>query len=269
MCSVYTTELRVYGSELSNLQKFFTSFTDDIEKFLIKEYGVTSFRFLIGEFPDKKPDDDKDADKDADEDADEDSDKGGGVSAVVGGETRSISNKEGISAGGFIGFAGAGLILLLLLLLFVRRGKNKNKNAARHLEYTDEDENSGFVDEEDDADSYSDFPTSRLAHVVGEEDSQYTGESWGGNPRIRIEPVQSIPEDSFSNPIELSPNGVPYEEVRRHDIGQTCSSPTCKICDARRQQGATTKFVRNQKYDPSPGEGTFDRDYISSDTVDL
>lgn len=297
LCTVYTSGIRVYGRELSDIQETFNSFREEIEDYLGEKYGVKSFHFVVDQLPldilqpDSEDKEDaenegntggsKDTGASKDIGASKDEDSSDGVSAVVGPETRSISNKEGLSGGGFVGLAGAGLIILLLLLLFVRRRRDKDKDAARHYEYTDEDENSNFIDENSENakdfenaensidDSFSDVPPGRLAHVVGEDDSQYTGMSWGGKSKIRIEPVKSIPEDTLSNPVEISPKGVPYEEERRHDIGQTCSSPTCKICDARRQQGATTKFVRNQKYDPSPGQGSYDRDYISSDTVDL
>lgn len=111
----------------------------------------------------------------------------------------------------------------------------------------------------------------RLAHVVGEDDSQYTGTSWGNKSRIRVEPVMSTAEDAFSQDYEISPDGTAYEEdVGRHGAGQTCSSPSCQICESRRQQGAKTKFVRNQKYDPKPASpSSQDRNYMSSDTVDL
>jgi len=278
VCTVYTTGVRIYGKEVPDLQKFFNSFQAPIEEFLKANHDVKSFHLLVDEMPFKELDDGEDStgggDDGKDDEEDEDKDDGeeddeddNGVSAVVGPEeTRSIASEEGLSAGGFIGLAGAGLIILLLLLLFVRRGK-KDKNAARHLEYTDEDENSGFIDEEGEGDSFSDYPSARLAHVVGEDDSQYTGASWGGKSRIRIEPVESIPEDTFSDPIELTQDGVPFGEESPHGLGQSCSSPTCKICDARRQQGTSTKFVRNQQYDPNPTSN--DRDYISSDTVDL
>ena len=158
----------------------------------------------------------------------------------------------------------------------MRRGRNRKDDEARHYEATDSDEeNSKFADENEQVekvsyqDDYSDLDVrgSRLAHVVGEDDSQYTGNSWGNKSRIRIEPVKSVPEDTFSQPVEVTAAGIPYEDQRLHDIGQTCSSPTCKICESRRRQGASTRFVRNQKYDPSPSEA--DRDYISADTVDL
>lgn len=314
------------------------------------------------------------------------------VAGIGGGEIDTVSSREGITAGGKIGIAGASLLLLLLLLLLVRRGR-RDKDEVRQYEFTDDDEeNSNFIDENEDGspdgsgntsrkggglfggrgnkdgvenpdgsgaedgnggrssrrglfggrfssrnmdgsdsrnaalvaggvvggaavaggmagasrngrgnssrgigvnpdgsvsaigsgsaygsasetytyrDEYSDMAgrRDRLAHVVGEEDSQYTGNSWGNKSGLRIEPVRSVPEDTFSQPVEVTPAGVSYDEDERlHDIGQTCSSPTCKICESRRRQGSSTKFVRNQKYAPKTET---ERDYVSADTVDL
>jgi hypothetical protein len=225
-------------------------------------------------------------------DGDDGEDGDNGVSAgIIDDEPTQNTSRESVSPGGFIGIAGAGLIVLLLLLLFAKRGRDRGKTETRVYEITDdegEDENSNFLDEKEvSSDGMPDtmargMPMSgdmsedgmslqpRLAHVVGEDDSQYTGTSWGNKSRIRVEPVMSTPGDAFSEDYEISPDGTPYEDVGRHSAGQTCSSPSCQICESRRQQGAKTRFVRNQKYDPKPASvSSQDRNYVSSDTVDL
>lgn len=212
------------------------------------------------------------------------------VTSIIDEPTQNTS-RESVSPGGFIGIAGAGLIVLLLLLLFAKRGRDRGKTETRVYEITDdegEDEKSNFLDEkevssdgmpdtmargdmsEDGMSLYNAPLQPRLAHVVGEDDSQYTGTSWGNKSRIRVEPVMSTPGDAFSEDYEISPDGIPYEDVGRHGAGQTCSSPSCQICESRRQQGAKTRFVRNQQYDPKPASvSSQDRNYVSSDTVDL
>ena len=294
-CVMFNTLIEFFKSEPVAFDSTLHANADALAKEL-EDQGVTGIKFITDNrpfnvlsptaSPTKAPksdsgstvgggtnggsDEDEDADVDEDEDGDEnENDNNGGIAAVTGPEVVQRSDRSGVTPVGSIGIAGAGLMLLLLLLLFVRRGRGRDKDEPRHYEVTDEEENSNFVDDHNDFDdSFSDMPTNRLAHVVGEEDSQYTGTSWGNKSRIRIEPVRSVPDETFSEPVEITSDGIPYEDQRLHDIGQTCSSPTCKICESRRQQGANTKFVRNQKYDPNPSQ-SYDRDYLATDTVDL
>jgi hypothetical protein len=176
---------------------------------------------------------------------------GGGVAGVQDPEERSVQKDDkALSAGGFIGIAGAFLILLLLLLLCcVKRRRNQDKSYM----LTD-DEQSNAVDENyfDNDSSVSDLPPDRLAHVVGEENSQYTGTSWGNKSRIRVDPIEPVPEDEtlLSYTPEVSPEGLPNQAL--HDDLQA---------------GPKTKFVSNDSsYDTSVGG---ERDYMASDTVDL
>lgn len=294
-CTLSGTMVNVYDGETSG---FLANCLQYQGKFLevLDDYGATKVNCVVDNYPFEKyePTASPTASPTATP-TDENGNRGagGGAGGSTGGSTGDnvvagisdnealqTNDREGLSAGGFIGLAGAFLILILLLLLFVRRRKNKDKDAARMYAGTDDDEEaSNFIDDrdmtlpanpnpatpQDDEDDISDYqmPGNRLAHVVGEDDSQYTGTSWGDNKeRMRIERVRSVPEPTFSDqqPIEVGMD-------KPHDIGQTCSSPSCKICESRRGQGASTKFVKNRVYNPNPGYQ--DRDYVSSDTVDL
>ena len=156
------------------------------------------------------------------------------------------SESKGLGPGGYVGLAGAFLVLLFLLLCCIKRRRNQDKSF-----YTS-DEDSKFVDERyfDDESSMSELPRDRLVHVVGEENSQYTGTSWGNKSRIKIEPIDAVPEEDELNSIEISPEGLPPDDPL-----------------STAHAGTPTRFVKNEPYIP-PDIG-YDRDYMASDTVDL
>jgi hypothetical protein len=169
---------------------------------------------------------------------------GNGVGGVVEPEETSSSESKSLQAGGWVGLAGAFLVLLFLLLCIVKRRSNHDKSF-----YTSEEDSGHEPYYDDDESSVSRSPD-RLAHVVGEENSQYTGTSWGNKSRIRIQPIESVPEDTMAESLEITQEALPEDE-----FGQSFES-----------QRETAQFVTTETYDPSV---SYERDYMASDTVDL
>lgn len=73
------------------------------------------------------------------------------------------------------------------------------------------------------------------------------------------------PTRSYRDPVEQPSSSSPYQDIILHEKGQTCSSPTCRLCEDRRQGGSLAPNVTGWR---SPKVGP-DRSYVQEDTVEL
>jgi hypothetical protein len=174
--------------------------------------------------------------------------QGDGTNRVVQGNN-SIED-EGLNAGGAVGIAAGCLAMLLLLVLLVRRRNDSDE--VSHLKLEEEGEDT-FIHEIDTASSEH---SPRNAHVVGEEDSIFSG--WTGYP---AKGVASYDDDS---------QGVEGILGKRHGDVHACASATCEVCELKRRQGLGLQFIPTGS-PPRPLGLPSDaaRDYVAEDTVEL
>lgn len=176
-------------------------------------------------------------------------DSGGDTAKAVRG-SNAIEEDEGLNAGGAVGIAAGCLAIMLLLVLLVKRRQDSDE--VSHLKLEEEGENT-FIHELDTASQPSNEYSPRNAHVVGEEDSIFSG--WTGYP---------TKDNSFDDQSE----GVEGVLGARHGDVHHCSSATCEVCEKKRQQGL--KFIGTGS-PPRPVGLPSDaaRDYVEEDTVEL
>ena len=200
---------------------------------------------------------------------------GDGTNGIVSGE-RSVD--DGLSAGVAVAIAGGGLLFCLLCLFVMGRGRGGNRDddsdfsnvqsTVKHRQLTEDEDEVPPGEEEKDIlvtrvrsnenktrELYADDP--KIAHIVGENDSSYMAATFGPSPTIEDEEKNDLPSDE--------------ELFEHHGPNESCSSPSCAMCEARRQQGPT--FVRttdNLRVDSDEGSGEDPaRQYTMADTVDL
>jgi hypothetical protein len=174
---------------------------------------------------------------------------GTGVNNIQSG-TNAVAD-EGLTAGGAVGIAAGCLALLLLLVLLVRRRRDSDE--VSHLKLEEEGE-ATFIHELDSASQPSNEYSPKNVHVVGEEDSIFSG--WTGYP---------AKDAAFSDDHSEGVEGILGQ---RHGDVHACASATCEVCERRRQQGL--QFIATGS-PPRPGGLPSDaaRDYVAEDTVEL
>ena len=148
--------------------------------------------------------------------------------------------------------AAAGLLTLLLLIVLLARRRRSSSDEVSHLKLDDEGDET-FIREFDSTTDDSPYK-SRRAHVVGEEDSIFSG--WTGY-------TKGGGSDDGSRREGFEPH-----LGRAHGDVHVCSSATCEVCERRRQQGL--QFIPTGA-PPRPQTLPIDaeREYFADDTVDL
>ena len=110
-----------------------------------------------------------------------------------------------------------------------------------------------FVDPDMEADNEIYVPTDA---APTDEEEEYQVEKRDMSTGFYFDPVEQRSSDSAARDIEL------------HERGEFCSSPTCRICEQRRQTGATMMPTLSGPGRSSPNEYPA-RGYIQDDTVEL
>lgn len=142
-----------------------------------------------------------------------------------------------------IGATAGGLAFVLLIVLLVRRKTAEEE--VSHLKM-DEDGEDTFIREFETASNPSagEGYETRNVHVVGETDSIFSG--WTGyTPHIKTD-----------------------DEMDAHERDvHKCSSATCEVCEAKRQQGIQFIPTSSPTIQHIPSDAS--REYVSEDTVEL
>ena len=163
--------------------------------------------------------------------------------------TREPTNAEGdqlvaddsVSVATVIGATAGGLAFLLLIVLLVRRRTDSDEVTHSKL---DEDEDDTFIKEFESNPSGDEGYETRNVHVVGEADSIFSG--WTG----------------YTN------HGKSRDEMdARESNVHKCSSATCEVCEARRQQGIQFIPTHSPGRPKIPSDAS--REYLADDTVEL
>ena len=148
--------------------------------------------------------------------------------------------------------AAAGLLTLLLLIVLLARRRRSSSDEVSHLKLDDEGDET-FIREFDSNTDDSPYK-SRRAHVVGEEDSIFSG--WTGY-------TKGGGSDDGSRREALEPH-----LGRAHGDVHVCSSATCEVCERRRQQGL--QFIpTGAPPRPQTLPNDAEREYFADDTVEL
>jgi hypothetical protein len=169
-----------------------------------------------------------------------------GPTAVISGEN-SVGNNRG---GKIIGAAAGALALLLIIVLLARRQQNSDE--VSHLKLDEEGEDT-FIREFEDTGTDPSVYQSRKAHVLGEDDSLYSG--WTGY-------TKDARGGSLDGSLDNGNLG------KRHGDVHVCSSATCEVCERRRQAGL--QFIPTG-IPPRPQTVPLnaERNYVAEDTVEL
>jgi hypothetical protein len=173
----------------------------------------------------------------------------GGNTAVAGLQGNMAVANQGLTPGGAVGIAFAGVVLLIGIGFIARRGNNRT--------YERDDTLLKLINTQDEDDDETLFrPTeitskNRVAHILGEDESFMTGE--GSN--VEVKPLYA---DN-----RLGENNCSLRDGDHH----FCASPNCEQCERKRQQGVvfvhTTSCLTEDSGVPSQ------RSYQTHDTVDL
>jgi len=159
-----------------------------------------------------------------------------GVAAVQGPQNRVAPDDGRLSAGAAVGIAFAALAVVLLAVFAVRRKRRQSSSRDIKPVLT--------VDDEDDAlMAYSDMQEEPKVHVLGEEDSLMLSQGEA------VEVMSVMQTDA----------------ARQHEY---CSSPSCDICEQRRQSGGV-QFVETATALPESLPPDATRSYVADDTVTL
>jgi MYXO-CTERM domain-containing protein len=185
------------------------------------------------------------------------------VAGAQGPEDPSIGGGDDRSVGAAIGITAAGLGLVLLVLLVAgrrRRRSNTDKieGGLVHRQFTDDEEEdgdfSGTYAREIDAGSHA----KNLAQVVGEDDDSVVIR-WGEGKVVGG-------QDIYSQPVE----SIWSADERKVMESHSCSSPSCKVCEMKTQEGVGIQFFASPKSSTTPVPLSREsRSYMSNDTVDL
>jgi hypothetical protein len=179
------------------------------------------------------------------------------LAGAEGAEDGSISREDdNVPVGTTVGVTAAGLALVLLVLLVA--GKRRRRPEEEKVE-----EAGAFVhrqltdDEEDDSLSPRDMAAGAgVAHVVSEDDDSVVIR-WGetGDQSIYSQPIESI---------------LAADDMKFAMENHSCSSPSCKICAMKAEEGVGVRFIPTPRSSNVPGPLPRDsRSYLSNDTVDL
>lgn len=183
---------------------------------------------------------------------------------------------DGVSAFAFIGVAIAGLLLILLALFAVRRQREYGDDAQlmKHQELDDDldetlsDGKAGETVSEESSGSPGRYK-SRLTHVVGEEDSVFSG--WTGY--TEKEPAQYDWQAAETQRAQALGGMGAMDSSYQNDVHK-CSSATCDLCEKNRQAGLqfiSTGLPSNAKTHISLPvlQTESKRTYVARDTVTL
>ena len=165
---------------------------------------------------------------------------------------RSPSNSEGeklvaddsVNVATVIGATAGGLAFLLLIVLLARRRTDAEE--VSHLKLNEDGEDTFIREFETTGSNPSgdEGYETRNVHVVGEADSIFSG--WTG----------------YTNHLKsVDDSDLPESNVHK------CSSATCEVCEARRQQGIQFVPTRGPARPQIPSDAS--REYLADDTVEL
>lgn len=146
----------------------------------------------------------------------------------------SPSSGNNLNPVAFVAAAVAALVVVLLALFFIRRRRQRSSDSvSKHRELTDDEDDLGF-----DTDGEAATPP-RKSYILGEDD-----------------------DTNYSLPRP--------ESTARHGPDEECSSPTCEICEARRQSGTRFLVAENgvEQINSRLPRDSY-RNYQANDTVDL
>jgi MYXO-CTERM domain-containing protein len=190
-----------------------------------------------------------------------DNGNGNFVSGAEGAEDPSISRgDDGVSVGTTVGVTAAGLALVLLVLLLAGRRRRRPEEekveeagAFVHRQFTDEEDDESYTR---DMDAGAGVYAKNLAHVVSEDDDSVVIR-WGetGDQSIYSQPIESI---------------LAADDLKFAMENHSCSSPSCKICAMKAEEGVGVRFIATPRSSNVPAPLSRDsRNYLSNDTVDL
>ena len=185
-----------------------------------------------------------------------------GIVGIVAG-TRGSGGGDSFSAYGTSAIVIAGVLVLLFFALFVRR-RNRDSYSMKHHSLDDDGEvleDDTFFDGASSPGSVLFDPnaTPRKSHIVGEEDSIFSG--WTG-----YDMAGRNLDDSYDGPRRGGPRGVD-EHAMTQDVHR-CASATCEICELRRQAGIQfLPTMPSHSGDSVPENAT--RVYETRDTIAL
>lgn len=165
---------------------------------------------------------------------------------------RTPSNSEGeklvqddsVNVATVIGATAGGLAFLLLIVLLARRRTDADE--VSHLKLNEDGEDTFIREFETTGSNPSgeEGYETRNVHVVGEADSIFSG--WTGYTQHGKSGEET---------------DVPESNVHK------CSSATCEVCEARRQQGIQFIPTRSPTRPQIPSDAS--REYLADDTVEL
>ncbi len=147
--------------------------------------------------------------------------------------SRSSPSGNNLNPVAFVSAAVAALVVVLLALFFIRRRRRSSDSVSKHRELTDDEDDLGF---ETDGEAVT---PPRKSYVLGEDDDT----------------TYNLPRP---------------ESTARHGPDEECSSPTCEICEARRQSGTRFLIAENgvEQINSRLPRDSY-RNYQADDTVDL
>jgi hypothetical protein len=165
-----------------------------------------------------------------------------------------------------IGVSAAGLAVVLLVLLVAGRRRRSGTSKAEGIEHRQL-----TADEDDDPDMYA-REVGPDAYFGATDDSSYDypddegSESviiWDGDEEDGIQAIYSEPAGE----------NILTPEQREALENHSCSSPSCRICEMKNQEGVGVTFVQAttpRSFDfPTTLSPDARRNYVSEDTVDL
>ena len=180
-----------------------------------------------------------------------------------------------VETGGWIGIAAGLLVLISLCLCFycVQRAKKERKQAA-YTRTFDEDENSLHDAHSPDGA----HPPSRSSIFVNPDmspdDENYESDKYAPTDIAPTDEEEEYPirrsdppTGLYFDPVEQPSSSSPVEDMTLHEKGEMCSSPTCRICEERRQQ--TGSVVASGPTSWSQKSEYPERSYVEDDTVEL
>ena len=185
---------------------------------------------------------------------------------------------ESLETGGWIAIAAGALILFSLCLCYIcsrRNRETKERDAAVAYTKTFDDDSSHGSPEvpsnTKDSVAAGTTSTSRTAVFVNPE---YSPENENRDTDIApTDEEEEYPIEGKEAPtglhfeaVEQPSSDSPAEDMMLHEKGQVCSSPTCRLCEDRRQQ-EVAKPPSQPKW--STTDGYSPRDYVQDDTVEL
>jgi hypothetical protein len=163
--------------------------------------------------------------------------------------------------------SGVGLLLLLALLFLAKRKTRQ----VRHLELKATEDDDTLLKEIEGADSFdmTSPARSRIAHVVGDDESTISG--LAGFKRVEPDSGTIIEDLHATERLEDSRRRLSFprsDSMGGYDTGidvHYCQSATCEICESTRRSGL--RFIPIGRPGRLPRHAT--RSYHTEDTVQL